>query len=373
MVSAAARRRLLVRGLAVWLALECVALAGHGVYRATRRFPITRDCEPAAVGYCFEPHAVAGASWLERTAARLRGRAVPGHALNAQGYLGGDFVDEPGQTVLTIFGASTSFPFCADETRDELAEALRAELGARYQTRRFVVRNASVVGRSVFEIRHVVRSMAVSHPSEVVYVQEPINSINQGHDVAYPLERLDELEARGAPRWVGRDPLLGGLLRLTKWGEALSLDAMRERIRPEFGEAFPSRFRGAVWFRSIESALRDLAADARAHGFMLVLGVLPMRPELDVTVVPSWLRDDVPETRRVLYDLHSAVNRTWAETARSLGVPLVDNASAFEEPALDAARARELFCDYVHARPQLKRLQARNIAAAVARVVPDAR
>lgn len=367
------RRRRLVRGLAAWLALECVALAGHGVYRATRRFPITRDCEPAVVGHCFEPHAVAGASWLERTAARLRGRAAPGHALNAQGYLGADFTDEPGQTVLTIFGASTSFPFCADETRDELGETLRAELRSRYQTRRFVVRNASVVGRSVFEIRQLVRAMGVSHPSDVVLVQEPINSINQGHDVAYPLERLEELETRGAPRWLGRDPLLGGLLRLTKWAESPSGELARDRMGPEFGEGFPSRFRGAVRFRSIEAAIRDLDAASRELGFTLVLGVLPMRPELDVTVIPAHLRHDVPELRRVLYDLHAEVNRTWVETARELGVPLVDNASAFEEPALDAARARELFCDYVHALPELKRLEARNIADVVAHVVPDAR
>lgn len=366
-------RRPVARWLAAWLVLEGVALAGNAVYLATRRFPITRDCEPAAVRHCFVPHAVAGASWMERAVARLRGRPVPGHALDAQGYLGADLDDEPGQTVLTIFGASTSFPFCGDETRDALAEALRTELGSRYQTRRFVVRNASVVGRSVFEIRQVVRSMAVTHPSDVVVVQEPINSINQGHDLVHPVERLEELEEHPPGRWVAKDPLLGGLLRLTKWSEGLGLDAMRDRIRPEFGEEFPSRFRGAVRFRSIETAIRDLHAASRERGFTLVLGVLPMRPELEVTVVPSYLRNDVPELRRVLYDLHAEVNRTWRRAASEVGVPLVDNASPFEEPVMDAARARELFCDYVHARPELKRMEARNIADVVARVVPDAR
>ncbi|MBK7976036.1 MAG: hypothetical protein IPK07_23110 [Deltaproteobacteria bacterium] len=366
-------RHRVARWLAAWLALECVALAGNGVYLATRRFPITRDCEPATVSHCFVPRAIAGASWAERVAARLRGHRVPGHALNAQGYLGADFEDEPGQTVLTIFGASTSFPFCADETRDELAETLGAELRSRYQTRRFVVRNASVVGRSVFEIRQVVRAMAAGHHSDVVVVQEPINSINQGHDVVFPLARLEELEAAPPARWVARDPLMGGMLRLTKWGESLGGELARGRMRPELGEGFPSRFRGAVRFRSIEAAIRDLHAASRELGFTLVLGVLPMRPELEVTVIPAYLRGDVPELRRVLYDLHAEVNRAWTSTARELGVPLVDNATPFEEPALDAARARQGFCDYVHARPEVKRQQARNLADAVARVVPDAR
>lgn len=361
-----------VRFLGAWLALELVSVLGGAVFEATRRFPMTADCEPREITHCFRKNAIAGSSAVERLVARVRGRAPSGHPLNAQGYLGPDFAARAEATVLTIFGGSTSFPYCDGEDRDELRVALEDELGARYRHRRFEVRNASVVGRSVFETRWAVRYLAETHPSQVVYVQEPINSINQGHDVVYPLERLRELEARPPRGWWLHDPLVSGLLRLTKWAEAIDAERAARRMRAEFGADHPSRYRDRVRFRSIDAAIDDLDAASREYGFTLVLGVLPMRPELPVTVIPGYLRDAQEQTRAALYDLHVAVNGTFEQRARALDIPLVDNATAFEEPAMDRRTARECFCDYVHALPAVKRIQARNIAERVATLVPDA-
>lgn len=284
---------------------------------------------------------------------------------NSWGFRGSEFsvAKRSGVWRIVCLGASTTEGMADDETT--YPHFLQQALNRRFPDRQIEVINAGHHAQNIDDLLELLRQKVLPLKPDIILFYEAANNIQWSEFIGSPArDCLGDCWLKPYPGWYGALYHRSALFQLLT--DHLGLNERQSPMAHTFDDNLPKN--SATHYREV---LREIGAEAQAHGSVIVLSSFITLARADLTVSPAANPPLFHEIYKNLYPftpaevarVYQLFNQQSAAVAHELNAPYADMAASYP-------RDPQYFSlDYIHFSPAGNRLRADMFAEFLAREV----